>query len=228
MASEWPDPMDFEKLKKIDPGEWRQVHPQVYGAAFTAIQNDKRLRSGNELLLTGVEVDEAIEAAIEVAMVKIAEIKSEKCLKPYVARTAIYKARTCLRSKFAQSSTAFLTDSWEEKLEQMQKSGAKKTVPSKSNPFTDVDAPDYLLRLAELDVLFLELCTMLGQRDVDLIWMGIVEERQHKEIGEKYGWADKGVSLEIQRARARMKKKILGSSRAVAIVKELGLEDYLK
>ena len=220
--------MDFEKLKKIDPGEWRQVHPQLYGAAFTAIQNDKRLRSGNELLLTGVEVDEAIEAAIEVAMIKIAKIESEKCLKPYVVRTAVNKARTCLRSKFAQSSTAFLIDSWEEKLEQMQKSGAKKTVPNKTDPFTDVDAPDYLLRLAELDALFHELCTLLGEETVDLIWMGKVEERKHKEIENELGKVDSNISLKIQRARERAEKKILGSSRAVAIVKELGLEDYLK
>ena len=228
--------MDFEKLRRMDPGEWRRMHPELYGCAYAAIHNTKQLYSGNELQLTGVEVDEAIEAAIEVAMIKISLIKTDKCLKPYVSRTAVYKARTLLRKKFAQSSTAFLTNSLEVKLEEAEKAKKAKADSTHKPPFSprskdvlaDEVTPDYLLRLAELDVLFQELCTMLGETNFTLVWMGLVEKRRHKEIEKELGRVDDNISLKIQRARAGMSKKILGSRRARAIIKELGLEAYLK
>ena len=210
--------MDFEKLRKFDLGEWRSIHDRLYGAGESAIRKDKRLYSGNELLLTGSETDDVIEEAIELAMDRINRIKSGPSLIAYVARAAFNKARTRLRAKLTPSSDDRVTESLDAKLE--KSAGFTPRSPNAT--------PDAALHLAELDATFHKLWASLPAKDLELVWEREVMELPHKEIAFPRGWNEKQVARRGNQARERLKRLIKADPEVCRIIRQLGFEHYLK
>lgn len=202
--------MNFDKLKRHDPAEWRAAHKLLFGVAMGVARHWKTT-------LLGHEIEDVVEDAIAVAMDEIASIPSEMKLKAFVASTVANMLMARVKSKAGPQSIDGKSDSLEQKLE----------AGDNHAEFGAVITPEDQIKRLETIVLAYEIFRSLPPRDFEFLWDRAVEGMTQQEIAIKHGWNVKAMTVLYRQTTERCRKKILSHPKGPLLLKELNWEHHL-